>query len=134
MKFKTNYNLDQFPEYKGQSNHEPSMTIPDQSMSIRELMIRHQRGLPLEGEKIPLYMEKDGVLPDIEKLDLSEKMDLLKAARQQVIDLRSRRQKEIEEIEAKRKNEITAMDVLQRILKGEHPMPGKEAETTKEQK
>lgn len=61
-------------------NLEPSLTVPDQSMSIPEILARYAKGLPLEGNnKVPLYEgEEDplfGVNP--KTLDLSEKYDFV---------------------------------------------------------
>ena len=56
---------------KGQTFTEPSLTIPDQTMSIRTIMERYARGLPFEDRKTPLFDTEDlstGV--DLRKLDL----------------------------------------------------------------
>lgn len=71
MKFKNHFNADQFPD-KGEVNDQPSKTIPDQTMSIREIVARFQRGLPIDAGKVPIYHGEDIELPDIRKLDLVE--------------------------------------------------------------
>lgn len=63
------------------TKHEPGggedLTVPDQAMSIRELLLRNSRGLPLGGqERVVFYNGEDDDLPDIKKLDLSEIHDL----------------------------------------------------------
>jgi len=53
---KNNLNAQFFP-VSGEFNEEPSQTVPDQSMTIQEILRRYGAGLPMEGEKIPLYDE-----------------------------------------------------------------------------
>lgn len=53
----------------------PSKTIPDQAMSIREIMVKHTRGIPIE-TKMPTYHNDheletlEGI--DVRKLDITE--------------------------------------------------------------
>lgn len=64
-----------------------SLTIPDQTMSIRTLIDRHSRGLPLSGVRESIYEEEDnptsGINPktldltDYEKLTDDYKKNLL---------------------------------------------------------
>lgn len=56
---------------QGKTFTQPSLTIPDQTMSIRTIMERYARGLPFEDRKTPLFDTDDlstGV--DLRKLDL----------------------------------------------------------------
>lgn len=98
MKFKTNYNRGQ--EYTNLStgeilkvgwndriyelNEKPSMTVPGQSMTIREMLQRHAAGLPIEGAKVPLYegdetMDDDELVghPDLSKMDLADRQEYI---------------------------------------------------------
>lgn len=59
-----------------------SITIPSQTMSVRTILDRYARGLPLEGRRNPQYY--DGEFPDIAGLDLSEIAALKRAAQEQV--------------------------------------------------
>jgi len=59
-----------------EKNYSPSMTIPDQTMSIRTILDRHSRGLPIDGIKVPLWDGEDNDLPDWRKLDLAERQEL----------------------------------------------------------
>ena len=57
----------QFFDYE----NEPSLTIPDQTMSMRTIMERYAKGLPITNVKTPIYDEENvssGV--DLRKLDL----------------------------------------------------------------
>lgn len=76
-KFKTNYNAEKFaPDHE--KSTKPSMTVPDQTLSLREVLRRYSQGLPINGVKVPLYDEnpEDANLPDISKLDLAEREEL----------------------------------------------------------
>lgn len=62
----------------------PSLTIPDQSMSVETIMSRHARGLPLLGANVPQFHGEDIEIPELRKLDLSE-IDELKRQNMQLI-------------------------------------------------
>lgn len=66
----TNYVQEQF-----EVNDKPSMTIPDQTMSIREILTRYARGLPLGGGQDVYYDEEDE-MPDIRTMDLTDIADM----------------------------------------------------------
>jgi hypothetical protein len=72
---KHSMNYDTFDK-KYEMNEEPSMTIPDQTMSIRTILDRHSRGLPIDGIKIPIYDGEENDLPDWRRLDLTERQEL----------------------------------------------------------
>lgn len=65
-----------YKEYKGQVNKQKSLTVPDQAMSIKQIMERFARGLPIEQFK-PIYddnIDEDSeYLPDPRTLDLAER-------------------------------------------------------------
>lgn len=93
-----------------------SKTIPNQSMTARELIIRFASGLPLDGAKVPIY-EGDEEMPDIDKMDNIEReryYDHLREMRKEVEDRvkaarveaeKMRREKTIQELVEKRKQE-----------------------------
>ncbi len=58
-----------------EKNRKPSLTIPDQTMSIREILVRFSRGLSIDGVKTPIYDEEND-LPDFRTLDLAERQEL----------------------------------------------------------
>lgn len=75
---KTQYNAKAFPRY-GEENKLPSETVPDQTLSLRTILERYAKGLPITGNKSePLYYG-DEDMPDINKMDISEIHDLKKA-------------------------------------------------------
>lgn len=59
---------------KGKVFTQPSMTVPDQSMNMREIMDRFAKGLPLPDQKVELWDEdSDGIDPKVlDLVDLQE--------------------------------------------------------------
>ncbi|QGF19321.1 hypothetical protein [Antarctic microvirus CAA_003_V_4] len=71
--FKNTTNARQW-EKTPEVNNSPSLTIPDQTMSINEIVRRFASGLPLGGNRVPEYDGEDDVLDGInpKTLDMSE--------------------------------------------------------------
>jgi len=67
-----------YKEYKGQVNKQKSLTVPDQAMSIKTILERFARGLPVEQFK-PIYDENidedSEYLPDPRTMDLADRQD-----------------------------------------------------------
>lgn len=56
-------------------NRLPSMTVPNQTLSIQEILIRHTRGLPLDVPvKKPQY--SNVYTPDFRELDLVDRQEM----------------------------------------------------------
>lgn len=89
MRFKTHYNAAEFkPSYDPSGG--VSKTIPDQTMSLKEIMRRFAAGLPIEGVKVPLYDDEDAPLVDISTLDLAEREEQARIAREELDSLKDR--------------------------------------------
>lgn len=52
--WRTQYNQEAYTP-KREVNKQPSLTVPDQTMTIPEIIARYARGLPLEGYRPPLF-------------------------------------------------------------------------------
>lgn len=77
----------------GQKFTQPSQTVPDQIMTIQQIMDRYARGLPLAGAKVPIYEDEetqDLGLPDMSRMDAIEKIETLRAVEQQLRELKSK--------------------------------------------
>jgi len=74
MKVKNSLNANDFPK-----NHRkiltPSLTVPDQTMSLKTILERYTRGLPIGGRNDEYY-DEDDTMPDYRTLDLTEIQDL----------------------------------------------------------
>lgn len=86
--FKTPHNAHQFPAVY-EVNTQPSLTIPDQTMTVKEIMERFAKGLDATGEKVPSY-NGDLDLPDLDKMDLSERYAWLEENRYRIQDMEDR--------------------------------------------
>lgn len=71
----------------------PSITAPEQNLTIRQIMDRYSRGMPLTSQiKQPQY--HNGEFPDIAGLDLTEVQALRKAADKNVNDIKKNLQEQ----------------------------------------
>lgn len=64
----------------------PSETVPDQTLSIRQILDRYARGLPLD-VKTGTYDDNydiDDILPDPRLLDLSERQEMAENAKSEI--------------------------------------------------
>lgn len=59
-----------------------SYTVPNQSMSVREIMIRFTRGVGTPSRQ-PVY-DEDGSTPDFDRMDEMEKLDHLAEVRESI--------------------------------------------------
>jgi len=92
MNFKNHYNTKRTGREKGGGL---SMTVPDQTMTVREIINRSEKGLPVSGIRVPLYNEtEDGILPDLRNLDLSEVVELKKRMAEAEKQIRKQLQKQ----------------------------------------
>lgn len=108
-RIKTMMNKHEFT-FTGEANHLPSKTVPDQSLSPKQLLERFSRGLPLTGAYEPVY-NGDVELPDFNRMDISEiaqlKDNVAKdIAEKQAILAETNRQARIKEDETRRKKII----------------------------
>jgi hypothetical protein len=71
-------------------NTRPGMTIPDQTMSIRTILDRHSRGLPIEGLKTPIWEGEENDLPDWRRLDLAERQELSHLYKNEIKEIKTK--------------------------------------------
>lgn len=83
------YNAGKYPG-KGEYNTGVSLTVPDETLSIRELVRNHTRGLPSNVvAKTPVYLGDEETYPFYDHLDEIDKHDLLHAAKQEINAIQS---------------------------------------------
>jgi hypothetical protein len=105
-KLKNSGNAQDFPT-KGEVNNKPSETIPDQTMTMREILTRYAKGLPIDGEKTPIWEDGEGYAKDPETLDLAEREELATQAREELKQINERIKLKKEKFDAKNKHKIT---------------------------
>jgi len=100
MKVRNMFNASEFND--DEVNNEPSQTIPDQSMSVREILSRYASGMPLSNGKEQIYDGEDGDGIDPRRLDLAERQELEIQARQELAEIEERlKSKKVEKSKAK---------------------------------
>lgn len=102
MKFKTQWNG--FPSTTGEKNYSPSLTVPDQSMPISEIMSRFARGLPVEGAKVTFYDEEND-LPDLKNMDLAERQEYIEMAKDEIEAIKEKHKQQRSDEDARLKKE-----------------------------
>lgn len=103
-KIKNLLNADEFI-YEGEKNFQPSLTIPDQTMPLKELIDRFTRGLSVPSFK-PVY-DETGELPDPRKMDLAEYNEMRKNVTLELKEmLEKQKQKELQDVENQREKLI----------------------------
>lgn len=101
MKFKNHYNS--IPE-AGEVNELASETVPDQSLSVKDILERYARGLPLQG-RIPVWQsdpDDDLQFDNWEHLDLAEREELINTYRSELNQIAFRRKRELAEQKKKK--------------------------------
>lgn len=68
IKFRKHYE-DGYNGKKDEVNNKPSLTIPNQSMTLNEILKRYAAGLPVTGQKIPIYEGEDFDVPNFYRMD-----------------------------------------------------------------
>lgn len=110
-RFKNPYNAHMFPK-KHEHISPISDTVPDQTMTIPQLLERQRRGLPLAGFKQPIFDGEDDIMEGVDPrtLDLSERQDMLRSFKNEMTELKAKNKRAIlereqKELEAKTKGE-----------------------------
>lgn len=88
--FKTPYNRETH-KTQAEKNTSPSLTIPDQSMSIPEIFRRFASGLPVGGQKVPFYDDnEENDLPDPKTMDLADIQAYQEQAAAELMEIKQR--------------------------------------------
>jgi len=89
---------------------EPSQTIPDQSLSIKEIMDRYAKGLPIGGGLTPIYEEDEtsGINP--RTLDLVDLQEMKMHNEQRIKNLQEKDKYEKNKEKNKKNSEKTVTD------------------------
>lgn len=86
-------NYDHVHETKGEVNNLPSMTVPDQAIGLRELVLRYTRG-----QEIPQFnTEFAGDFPDLSKVDKLDLMDMAMQNKELILQTREELSQRAEE-------------------------------------
>lgn len=92
-------NVDVIPTFRTPYNHkaigiikmvskQPSKTVPDMSMTIKQILEQRTKGIAPALGKIPIYQGGDEFIPEIQKLDLVDRQELYHRARVQIEEMK----------------------------------------------
>lgn len=70
-----------------ETNAKPSLTVPGQTLSLKELLARYTRGQSVE-TFTPIY--DDGYYPETDRMDKIEKIELARSLRGAIDDIQKR--------------------------------------------
>lgn len=77
IKIRNHLNAHKCPR-KGEVFTQPSLTVPDQSMTLTEIVTRYAKGLPFDNERTGIYDEDENdILPDFRTMDIVDQQDYL---------------------------------------------------------
>ena len=103
-RWKTNYNAHTFPTVK-ETNYAPSMTVPHQALSMKEIMTRYAQGLGVDGIKVPVYNGEEDMAIDLKRLDLAEIQMLKEENAKTIVEMRRDMQRQAENSSSKYKDQ-----------------------------
>jgi len=89
MKVKNSLNANSF-EKRYKVFTQPSKTVPDQSMSIKTILERYARGLPVGG-RLDEYYDEEDTLPNPLTLDLAERQELAEQFKHEINEIKARK-------------------------------------------
>lgn len=99
MKFQTHYNNRPTDEIRfSKKTTQPSLTIPDQSMSVADLLRRNAKGLSLGGNRNPDYdddgtgteIDFDDYIPNTGKMDLADRQEFMEVAKDHLEEVKKK--------------------------------------------
>lgn len=106
MEIKNPYNANKFARTY-EINTQPSMTIPDMTMPLKELLDRFARGLPLEGKiQGEAQYHGDDMPPDLKRMDLTEIDELKQQVAEQILQQKRDLEEQMEKQNAKNQLEM----------------------------
>lgn len=103
-RFKTQYNS--IPDPGNPLPGEmPSMTIPNEAMTVREIIAMQARGLTLNNRRVPVYNGEEDI-PDFQHLDLADQEAIMQTNQALITEMqKTLKDQEKAYIDAKRKKE-----------------------------
>lgn len=128
--YRTPYNQEKFVKQR-EVNNMPSVTVPDMSLSVKQIMDRYAKGLPLEGVRVPIYEGEEFETPDMSKLDLSERYELIQENRERIMQIQKNLTQNEKDKERKELEQLQ-LDLEEREEKKQKPPKPTKPEKPKE--
>lgn len=84
------YNVFNPPYGMEEKTNKISMSVPDQSLSVIEILKRYAKGLPLGGQRVPIYEDDDiEGMPDVSKMDLADRQEYFETVKDEVTKIKN---------------------------------------------
>jgi hypothetical protein len=91
---------------------QPSLTVPDQTMSIRTIMERYARGLPTDNVKTPLYdVDELSQGVDLRKLDLVDIQEMSMSHKKTI----GKHKDDLKKADEKKKRDLLEEEITRRV-------------------
>lgn len=110
MRIRTQFSKYSYALTEGETNIMPSETIPNQALSIHEVLVRYGQGRT-EESRTPIYFES--MIPDLQRMDL---VDIDRIAMDLSEDIKEKETSINDLIATKRAERIEAMRVAEKEL------------------
>lgn len=95
--------------YQGRTITDKSVTVPDQSMTLKTIVERYARGLPVNVKAKNMVFSGDEVANQFDNYDIEEMTEIMENGRRAKEDIaRIRKEKEDSEFESKLREKITS--------------------------
>lgn len=107
------------------------MTVPDQTMSLRTLLDRHSRGMPLPAAQMEGFYDEDGDGVDFDALDIVDQRAYVQAKREEYLAIKDKYEAEQADLRAKLKanqNKDASANGGEPVTKEKGEQPGKEGD------
>lgn len=125
LKVRTPYNFDPDSEMKesnlvfdpetGEMKPMPSCTVPDQTISIRDILDRSRKGQIISGALKGSFDSTDQ-MPDPRSLDYVERQEMMELAERELADIKQRQDKRNADKAAKRAKERAEFEAFKQQL------------------
>lgn len=79
-------------EKRHERNNGKSMTVPNQAMSVLEMLKRHRQGLPLDQARGALFHEGDEPVRNLDHMDLVDRQAYMDSVADALVEVRARLQ------------------------------------------
>lgn len=97
-----------------------SLTVPDQSLTLRELLVNYTRGQDLPyGKQQAAFFDEDVTIPDLKKMDLVDLQELAEGNAHKASEL----QKNLDSINRQKSEQELNLKVQQKIKDGGYIIP-----------
>lgn len=112
-----------------EKNMGKSMTIPNQSMTVLEMIQRHRKGLPIEGRPGQIYHEGEEPLQNLDNMDLIDRQNYIDSVADALVEVKRRLEENAKTEKEKEFLKKVDMEVRQRLAAMKNPpKAGDEAE------